>query len=45
MNDNQDKLPMQEQYTEPQIGIIDMEPEQFILSGSGTVPEMPGESW
>ena len=34
MNENQDKLPAREQYTAPQIGIIDMEPEQNILSGS-----------
>ncbi|MCE2615585.1 hypothetical protein [Phocaeicola oris] len=45
MNENQDKLPAREQYTAPQIGIINMEPEQNILSGSGTVPDMPGESW
>ncbi|MCE2617042.1 hypothetical protein [Phocaeicola oris] len=45
MNKNQDQLPAREQYTAPQIGTIDMEPEQNILSGSGTVPDMPPAEW
>ena len=35
-----------EQYTAPDIEIIDIEVEQNILqSGSGDLPGMPGEGW